>query len=636
MRGEKEGATGGMATTPPIVDGAVHWAFTRLGLQPDGALPDPKVVFAIAHDDGSREAACARDVVCAVVRGARVMDPKHTPLPTAEDSTAATPFQRLLVYVLGKLAEYGMRRRNDACYHQLQVDGGPAAWVRSGTVREFILQHTRKDVAPEYWRYLTTSRENLDVLCRHLLDSDDGYVEFPTLCVDSGLISWANGVYSLEDNVFWTTACSERWVDLAETAQRERRVQGWGETYVLHPPDVVHTAACHHVAETFRVAAHGDDDRLNGVRDALRAVGIGAELHWWFFALLGRALFPLNKHERWHVVPFVKTSDGLDQACAAVFSTLFAKLLGTTEVVTLASGTSPLHAPEAIMHARVAMLLMRDAPPMEQGDWQSATCGEVMCITPRGGRTAFSRPWRTHLFSVGSRMPFKNDAGTVERRVVMFDASAAGEADVAALHQACAADADLLVQLCVDNYLTAVHRYGDHSLWDVLPAQFAKQREALREIADPLHTCLRSELFQHKPELYMPLSDFKDIYQGYRRNRGLQAQRWIRDHWHATFAELNLSIERSQRDYRGTKSTTEWIIGLDCVESTDRSAVITSELLEQLHADTLACRSELNRVTARYDAAAALKKIEDQISDLKQARANFRNLYRKHSTAPPE
>lgn len=609
------------------VANAVPWAFAFLKLNPQ-TLTDVNEVFTSVHDiifsDASMEsdAICARDIVLSVLRASNGANQKETLVL----EHGATPFQRLLVLILSKLAEYKLRRRGDACYYQIvNEDMCSMAWERLSTIREFIVQNTRRDVAPECWRFLTSSRENLDVLCKHLCDN--AYADFPVLRVDSGLISWENGTYSIEDNVFWVNSCVEQWPQLATDAQYERKTQGWGDNYVLNPPDLK-TASFHHIRRPFRVA--GTSGMPANICTSLCNIGIGDDMQWWFFALIGRIFFPLNKHEKWHVVPFIKTSDATDQSFVSTLTTILGCLLGASHIGTIGSGSNLLHAPETIVNARVAILLMRDAPPMEQGDWQSATCGESVCINPRG-RSSFFHEWDTHLLCVGSRMPYKNDAGTVERRVVMFDASVASDNDISALRSALCDDADLFLQTCVDHYLTAVHRHGDRQLWDILPGPFVKQRDVLREITNPLYSCLRSALFEHNPSLYMPLSEFKDIYQNYRRNRGLQAQRWIRDHWHATFAELKLFIERGQREYRGGgRCTTDWIIGIDCVEDTEHSAIITAEVVEQLENERTSCQAELARVVARHAAASSILQIDKSISDLKQQRAAQREVYRKN------
>jgi hypothetical protein len=228
-------------------------------------------------------------------------------------------------------------------------------------------------------------------------------------------------------------------------------------------------------------------------------------------------------------------------------------------------------------------------------------------------------------------MPYKNDAATVERRVVMFDATAATDESLGRLRTLLNENSDLFLQTTIDAYLTAVNKHASQSLWEngVLPPIMHRMRTKLREITNPLYSCLRSSVFEHNPSRYMPLSDFKDIYQDYRRQRGMQAQRWIRDHWHATFQELDLSIEKGSREYNGHKCTTEWINGIDCIDLPEErhTAVITTELLEELRQENEQREVEHRRAHARYEAAKRLFEVEESIKSLKEDRRRIRQEY---------
>lgn len=614
----------------------VEWAFNFLKIDPEAPPTITEWISRVQNEHvecNSLEAAGARDIVLAVIRRQHAM--QRTPIHAPTLEVSATPFQRLIVFVLSKISELGLRRCGDACYHQrLTATNLPTmAWLRTCSIREFVIEHTRRDVAPEQWRQLTNPRENLDALCKHLSEVDV-YPEFPILHIDSGYISWDNGTYSIRDNLFWTNSSTEEDLrQMAADTQEERRAQGWGESYAVSLPEQG-VSSCHIVPGDFRVCSMNREEtspNIARILQALRDVGIGDDVQWWFLALMGRLFFPMNKKEQWHIVPFIKTNDGNDQMFVGLFVSLLGHVFGTSAIGTIGAGANLVHSLEAIMNNRIAVLLMRDTPPMEQGDWQSATCGESVCISPRG-RSSFSRQWTTHLLCVGSGMPYKNDAGTVERRVIMFDTSTADDVAVGTLREVLMHDADIFLQLCVENYLKATHRHSNADIWAVVPPAIQRQREALREIANPLYSCIRSRtLFEHGPTLYMPLSDFKDIYQSYRRTRGLQPQRWTRDHWYATFVELNLGIERGSRDYRGSRSTVDWVTGVDCVEATEKAAVITPEFVEQLKTEMEQSKAELERVTARHEAAKAILDIDESISCLKQRRALCRETFRKHN-----
>lgn len=610
----------------------MEWAFSILHLSPDSSIRD--VLTRVYRDETcpTAEQRCAKDIVLALARRRHLVDANHE-FPTHEEmleDASSTGFQRLLVFILRRLFEYNLRRYNDGCYARVMTKSGKPtiAWTRVCSIRDFVIRETRKDVEPEFWRILTNPKDHLDILCRHICENDQ-YIEFPPLAVDDMLISWHNGTYAICDNVFWIDDCASEWTKLADDAQLERRQTGqWGADYLLAPPSF-DVSSFNRVEREFRLCNVNNRNEIDLISDTLSQIGIAQESHWWLFVLIGRMFFPLHKFDRWQVMPFIKTHESLDNTMTRIFQDLFTTVLGTHAVALLSSGTNVHFALETIMNARVAFLVMRDSAPLEQGDWQSATCAETVCINSNTrGKASFSYEWATHLFAVGAYMPYKNDAATVERRVIMFDATTATVDAIDRLRTLIHDNVDLFLQTTVDAYLTAVHRYATRSLWDdnVLPIYLHRMRTKLREITNPLYSCLRSDLFEYNPGNFMPLSDFKDLYQEYRRQRGLPVQRWIRDHWHATFQELKLTIERTTREYHGTKSTADWIVGVDCVALPEdrQTMVITEDAIEELRVECTRCEQEHRRITARYTAARTLYDIETQIQSLKEERRRAR------------
>ena len=122
----------------------------------------------------------------------------------------------------------------------------------------------------------------------------------------------------------------------------------------------------------------------------------------------------------------------------------------------------------------------------------------------------------------------------------------------------------------------------------------------------------------------MPLSDFKDMYQDFRRQRGLPPQRWVREHWQATFQDEKLSIERRQREQNSTKSTTDCVVGISPVFNIrDSDLVVTVEFVETLNREAEAAHK-------KHAAARDLLMIEQELLHLKVKRSaaveQFRSL----------
>lgn len=551
-------------------------------------------------------------------------DPLHSTSPQ-------TPFQSLLLFILQRLGELKYRRHNDACY--ARISGGSEkepsyAYERVCSIREFILREARKDTEPEQWKHLTNPRDNLDVLARHLAEAD--HAEFKTLTFDDRFISFRNGTYSVADNVFWPHDLFDEWSDFAEEVQNDRRTQGWPKDYTLVPP---HPTLCSiaYVDRQFRLLDDTNKQVIETVRSLLTRMGIKSETHGWLFALFGRLLFPINHRDKWSVMPFFKTSEAADNTAVSTIKSIYEVLIGPENVAQVASGANVQHSLETLMHARVCAVLLRDLLPLEQGDWQSVLCGEYVCINPSArGRTSFSHQWTSHLFAAGPCIGYKNDAGTVDRRVVMFDVSDASVDDFRSLGIILNDNIDIWVQTIVDAYLLATHEHSSHDIWTpgVLPSIMHDARDALKELITPLVSCAKSSLFSMDTQLFMPLADFKDIYYDFRRRRGLPPQRWIREHWQATFNDLGLTIERSQREYRGVRSTADWLVGLDAtVNSHGQSLIVTRDMVKQLEVDESRIDGELKHIREKISVAQKLCEVEEEVNRLKTLRTDLRQQY---------
>lgn len=568
----------------------------------------------------------AKAIVLAVQRYKSVGNAYEMPA----DITGQTPFQSLLLFLLRRLHELQYRRHGDSCYARIKGCGKEPtfAFERVCSIREFIVAETRKETEPEQWKNLTNPRDNLDILVRHL--SEIEHAEFKSLVVDGSLTSFQNGTYSIADNVFWPHDRVDEWNDFAKEVEEERRAQGWGNAYHLEPPDP-NVCTATYIDRQFRLCDEHNKGAIEAIRRLLSRIGIDTEAHGWLFVLFGRLLFPIAKKDKWSVMPFFKTAESADNTAIGVLKGIYETLIGAESVAQVASGVNVQHSLETLMHARVCAVLLREQLPLEQGDWQSILSGEHVCINPTArSRSSFSHQWTSHLFAVGPCFGYKNDAGTVDRRVIMFDVSNASTDDFRELGNLVHDNIDLWLQTIVDAYLTAAHEHSMHDIWapNVLPQSILSSRESLRELVTPLLSCARSSLFTLDTHLFMPLSDFKDIYYDFRRRRGLPAQRWIREHWQATFLDLGLTIERSQREYRGMRSTTDWLIGLDAtVNSHGQSLIVTRDMIAQLEADETRLEAELRRVRDKLEIARQLCDMEDEVNRLKTLRLDLRLRY---------
>lgn len=606
----------------------VDWAFGAMGLDPNTASFDmannamKRLQLETQLDDPQQK--YAAEIVMSVCRYRAFVKDKEYNDAFMHPNAEFTTFQSLLVFLLRRLRENRYRRVGETCHEEI---GSTRAWRYVCSIKEFVSREIKKELQPEQFKNLTNPRDNLDLVCRHLIEVT--HPEFPVLVTDPMLISFNNGWYSVEDNVFWSSNSRAEWPRLRAMTQTERRASGWGEQYTLDAPRD-DQFACAYVETEFRPwSSHGEEE-LGKAASYLTGMGIDPSLHGWLRILMGRMFFPLGERDRWEVMPFVRTNEASEVALAALFIELYRTIVGPN-VPSIASGCNTSYSLDALVNGRMGFVLMRDGVmPLEQGDWQSAVSGEEVLVTPSGrSRTAYPRKWATPLMGIGSYIGYKNDAGTVCRRILMFDAPDATVSGVSELRDMLMTNLDYWLQASVAAYLTAVHDHDDHDVWGkgVLPEDMHAMRERVREMTNPLHTCLSSGMFTFNSSMYMPLSDFKDLYYEFRRARNLPNQRWVRDHWNNAFQDFKLTIERSQREYHGVKSTTEWLFGIDTTEKS-LNLNISQDSIDALVAEQKRLEDEQDRVERRLKLSKELLDAETHILEWRTKRQALREELR--------
>ena len=505
-----------------------------------------------------------------------------------------TTFQNLLLYILNTLKAHNYRKIKDCCFEEVFCDHQSTCyWRKKCTIKEFILQNIKKDTDFEKWRQLTNPKDQIDTIVKHISDTE--YSEFLSIYPNKMYIAFRNGIYDMLNNVFLSFHERNKWNQ--------------------------QICAYNFIDQEFRLVKSTHTE----IYDAFRQLGICEDTIEWFCILCGRYIFPLNKFERWKIMPFFWTNDCSDVSALNFFLEIFSLLLNN---VTHLSTTSS-HALEHIMHHRLAILLFRDLPPLDQGDWQSATVGEHVSISNSKGSLPYAYLWKTYFLGVGRNIPFKNDAGTVDRRVIMFDFSKITSDMFFNLKTVITKNIDIFAQIITENYLIAAKKYEDCEIWseNVLPKPIHLMRDKLKELSNPLYYFLISSTFTHSSDVFMPLNMFKDLYQEFRKKIGLNPQRWQKDHWHHTFQDLNLTIEHDQRDYFNNRTTTYWIIGIDTQANKRNEAEslnVTMEQLQIMASEKDKMRASLEKLERQYTLSQQLLIIETEICQLKEQRSIVR------------
>lgn len=115
------------------------------------------------------------------------------------DYEILTPCQSLILYLLEQLQRKQYRRYvvddKGMCYSKIYNEKGQDthAWKSAMTIKNFVIDNTRKEFNADMWRNLTASKENLNFVTRHLTECLGP--EFEDLAKDRHIFSFNNGVY---------------------------------------------------------------------------------------------------------------------------------------------------------------------------------------------------------------------------------------------------------------------------------------------------------------------------------------------------------------------------------------------------------------------------------------------------------
>lgn len=579
----------------------IKWAFETVGANPSWSFEDINTrILEIEPSDGSVvDVGYAREIVLAIQRYVRFGGERD--YNRYFMVSASTPFQALILHVLRRSYECGYRRKGDACYRRIVKNGRyVGAWTSVTTIRDFVFRETKKESQPEQFRNLTNSRENLDAACKYLTDTD--HAEFPLLVENPCEIAFANGIFNFHETLF------------VEHDDREPLIDKCALAYVDMPFRGTSLESEHAKAA------------LAELGSLYEQLGIHRDLHEWLYAMFGRSFFETNELDRWQVMGYIRTSESLENHALAVFHDVFAATLGADNVAHVGPGSNPTFSAEQLVHARLCFLLLRDgSTPVEQGDWQSMVSGEHVLVHWRGSKVSTPRRWTSHMLGVGSCLPYKDDAGAVNRRVLMFDASTGTAAHFDALKETMLANLDVWLLQSVATYRRVVEAHGKRDIWaeGVLPPKMLEMKELLQEMTNPLHKFLNSGVFVRDEQLFVPLSVFKDAYYEFRRKRQLQPQRWVREHYQAAFQDVHIHIERSQREYQGVKSTQDWVCGIDFVERSEHLDV-TEESLSGLRLLADSLDTQLQHVQREVEISEQILEVQNHILSLRQTRLELR------------
>lgn len=191
-------------------------------------------------------------------------------------------FQKLILYLLDVAMEKSYRKQGDYIFEPIIVDGyNTHAWRQVCDISTFVHKEAgQKELELDMWLAFTSGNNGKQVI-EFLTKCDD--FQFRQLRKSRDVFSFKNGVYLAAEDRFYEFATATQPLSDSIVAAKYFPLM-FNEYAGMRWQDI-------------------PTDHLQGIIDFQ---GFSPDVSKWLHILIGRLIYPLNEHDGWQVVPFMK------------------------------------------------------------------------------------------------------------------------------------------------------------------------------------------------------------------------------------------------------------------------------------------------------------------------------------------
>lgn len=407
----------------------------------------------------------------------------------------ANRLQNLLLYLLNTTQTEGFKRNGTDVFRKIYtLDGGDThAWERLQSIKEFVYESARKEINFDQWLNLTSSAGNASSATEHLTLCCD--VQFPTLERDRHVFAFSDGLY---------LAITDEFIPYKEVSNRVPST----------------TAACKYFDLPFLDTSHSQtedwyDIPTPSLQRILDHQDMSPEVCRWMYVLIGRLMYDLNEHDGWQVIPYLMGQAGSGKS--SILVKVCRSLYELTDVGVLSNNMEKKFglAAFANKYIFIAPEIKHDLQ-LEQAEFQSLVSGESLQLNIKF-KTAVTVDWKTPGIMAGNEFPnFKNNSGSIDRRVVVFGFVNAVEKGDMDLGKKLESEMPALIKKANVAYRTMVEKCGRDDVWTHLPSYFKDRRKELAKDTNHLaEFCSDSGELRGQTDSYILVKDFNEHYRTY-------------------------------------------------------------------------------------------------------------------------
>jgi phage/plasmid-associated DNA primase len=280
------------------------------------------------------------------------------------------------------------------------------------------------------------------------------------------------------------------------------------------------------------------------------------------YVMIGRLRYPMNVHDRWQVVPFIKGMAGTGKSTIGKYVT---EMFEFKDIGVLSSNMEEKFGIAALLN-KFAWVCMevKERFGLPQSEFQSMISGEHMSIPVKYGE-AQATVWDTPGLLLGNEMGnWLDAAGSMTRRLLIWEFyRLVAEADPT-LDLRLRQELGVFIRKVNEAYRSFTARYGDRDIWKIPEAAYFMQTKARAKGAiNPIVSFIQtSEVVRLNVKGWMPFRRFQELYSAWAREMGKPRQ-LQRDHWLPIFSDYNFKCEVDKRVYNNRDVNGFMIDGLE-------------------------------------------------------------------------
>jgi hypothetical protein len=416
------------------------------------------------------------------------------------DHSKNSEYQNLLLYLLSTLYQKGFRRYRESVYRKIFTTNGcfTYSWVETGTIEDFVYGSIQKEINYDQWFNSTKNHANIKQATRHLTLCRDK--EFPELHKNRNVFSFRNGVYIAKFPL--------------DSDKNSKPVYDGFYRYGTQPSLPSSVVACKYFDmdfETFNLfdGEYGTSDVLDKINDDSWYEDIATpnfqrileyqfssfsdyhEISKWMYVLIGRLLYNVGECDSWQVFPYFQGIAGTGKGTILKIPAMFyeppdiASLENTTEKI---FGLEPLYDKYVFIAAE-----LKDDLNIDQAKFQKMISGEDVSVAIKN-KAAKSVLWKTPGAGAGNTILYPDNSGSMSRRFITFMFNKKirkGEGDPM-LEKKLQGEVARLLLKCNRAYCSAVNKYSNKDIWNVLPKYFLDIKDSISQESNIIKNFLSS------------------------------------------------------------------------------------------------------------------------------------------------